>query len=87
LHVKIQVLSLECGKISRADGRRNFARRPNQLLIAVQPRQQKYIPSGLAQIKSITRAVPFSPRGALRGRHERWERDAMDADVPRTNGA
>jgi hypothetical protein len=46
---------------------------------------QKYISSGLPQIKSITGAVSSHARGD-RDRHERWERDAMDADVPLTNG-
>jgi hypothetical protein len=54
--------------------------------MAVQSRSLKYIPSGLPQIKSITRAVSFH-RGAYRDRHGRWERDAMDADVLRTNSA
>jgi hypothetical protein len=30
------------------------------------------------------RLVPT--RGALRGRHGRWVRDAVDVDVPLTNG-
>jgi hypothetical protein len=39
-------------------------------------------PDGIAvtpQISGRFRAVPSSPRGALRDRHERWERDAVDA--------
>ena len=34
-------------------------------------------PSGKSP--ALVRAVPRSSRGALRGRHERWARDAMDA--------
>jgi hypothetical protein len=30
------------------------------------------------KIRSMIRPVPRSPRGALRDRHERWARDAMD---------
>jgi len=37
------------------------------------------------QISGRFRAVPFSIRGALRGRHERWERDAVDAAVSLTS--
>jgi hypothetical protein len=31
------------------------------------------------QISGIFAAVPRTTRGALRGRHERWVRDAVDA--------
>ena len=53
--------------------------RANQSLIAVQLRFQKYSASRFGQINSRSVAVPFSQRGALRGRHERWARDAVDA--------
>jgi hypothetical protein len=84
--MKIQVLGCNAAKVHTRLPR-DFAWRANRSPLAVHPQLQKYIPSRLAQIKSITRAVPFSQRGALRGRHERWERDAMDADALLTNGA
>ena len=34
-----------------------------------------------AQITAIIRAIPFPKRGALRDRHERWVRDAVDATL------
>jgi hypothetical protein len=35
----------------------------------------------------ISRFHPVPHRGAFRDRHGRWARDAMDADVLRTNSA
>jgi hypothetical protein len=32
-------------------------------------------------------AIPSHTKGAFRDRHERWVRDAVDADAPLTNGA
>jgi hypothetical protein len=37
----------------------------------------------LAPKSTATSARPVPTRGALRDRHERWERDAVDADVPK----
>jgi hypothetical protein len=34
-----------------------------------------------SEIHGLSPSVPHSPRGALRDRHGRWERDAMDALV------
>ena len=36
---------------------------------------------------SITPAIPFLPKRGARDRHERWERDAMDADARWTKRA
>ena len=36
-----------------------------------------------SEIYGCLHAVPFPKRGALRDRHERWKRDAMDAKVVR----
>src|SRR5260370_3104157 len=44
----------------------------------VQPPFQKYFPSPLRQISSLSRIV-LSRRSAYRDRHGRWERDAVDA--------
>jgi hypothetical protein len=41
------------------------------------------VPSGKSP--PLVSAVPSSPRGALRDRHERWERDAVDAEVSLTS--
>src|SRR5215470_5133316 len=39
----------------------------------------------VGQITTMLPRVPYLIRGALRDRHERWERDAMDAACCRTN--
>jgi hypothetical protein len=54
--------------------------------ISVHSHLQKYIPSRFAQIKSITRAVSFHQEGRL-AIVTNAGRDAMDADVLRTNSA
>ena len=52
---------------------------------AVQPLLKKYSDFPNSQISPyIHRLVPT--RGALRGRHGRWVRDAVDVEVPLTNG-
>ena len=48
------------------------------LICPVQSRLQKYFRFRLAQITSISIAVP-AHRGAFRDRHGRWARDAVDA--------
>jgi hypothetical protein len=63
----------------------NLLKRIN-VIWGVQSRLQKYFPSRLTQIKFIAPAIP-SQGGAYRDRHGRWARDAMDADVLRTNSA
>jgi hypothetical protein len=51
----------------------------------VQPLLKKYSDFQKSQISPyIRRLVPT--RGALRGRHGRWARDAVDVEVPMTNG-
>jgi hypothetical protein len=42
---------------------------------------EKYFASRIPQISGAFRAVSHPQRGTLRGRHGRWERDAMDAAV------
>jgi hypothetical protein len=52
---------------------------------SVQPSSKKYSDFQKPQISPyIRRLVPT--RGALRGRHGRWARDAVDVEVPLTNG-
>ena len=55
--------------------------------LPVQPRLQKYFCFHLTQITGLFRAVSRSPGGALRDRHGRGVRDAVDADVLTTNSA
>jgi hypothetical protein len=51
----------------------------------VQPLLKKYSDFQKSQISPyIGRLAPT--RGALRGRHERWVRDAVDVEVPLTKG-
>jgi hypothetical protein len=47
--------------------------------LPVQPELQKFFASAPARNSFIDSSRPVSIRGALRGRHERWVRDAMDA--------
>jgi hypothetical protein len=52
---------------------------------SVQSLLKKYSDFQKCQISpAYRRLVPT--RGALRGRHERWVRDAVDVEVPLTNG-
>jgi hypothetical protein len=54
--------------------------------LPVQPRLQKYFGFLLTQITGLS--SPSRPiRGAFRDRHGRGRRDAVDAEVPLTNGA
>jgi hypothetical protein len=56
--------------------------KPFNLIWAVQSCVQKYFIFHPAA--SVAISAPFRPvRGALRGRHERWVRDAMDAVAAR----
>ncbi|OIQ76835.1 hypothetical protein GALL_414760 [mine drainage metagenome] len=59
---------------------------PEQFIApSVQPLLEKYSDFQKFQISpTYRRLVPT--RGALRGRHERWVRDAVDVEVPLTNG-
>jgi hypothetical protein len=52
---------------------------------AVQPLVKKYSDFQKCQISPISRRL-VPTRGALRGRHGRLVRDAVDVDVPLTNG-
>jgi hypothetical protein len=51
----------------------------------VQPFLKKYSDFQKSQISRYTRRL-VPTRGALRGRHGRWARDAVDVEVPLTNG-
>jgi hypothetical protein len=55
-----------------------------KVILAVQPPCQKYSASGLAQISGLS-PPSRSQGGAARDRHGRRERDAVDADVLKTN--
>jgi hypothetical protein len=46
---------------------------------AVQPDREKYFASRFGRNSFIDSNRPVPTRGALRGRHGRWVRDAMDA--------
>jgi hypothetical protein len=50
--------------------------------IRVQPSRKKYFACAVGQITAVSHPI----RGTFRDRHERWARDAMDAQVPPTNG-
>jgi hypothetical protein len=64
--------------------KRNFLRRFN-LIWAVQSCYEKYLASPFGRNSFID--SPSRPtRGALRGRHGRWVRDAVDVAVSLTNG-
>ena len=51
----------------------------------VQPPDEKYFALLILQIRSMVRASRTPWRGALRDRHERWVRDAMDAAASAPN--
>ena len=60
-------------------------RTPSDLPVVPLCRTQPRLPCELDTLH--LRVVPRSSRGALRDRHERWVRDAMDATARRTNAA
>jgi hypothetical protein len=60
------------------DVKRNFLKRFN-VIWGVQPLPQKYSDFQKSQI-SLYPSPSRLTRGALRGRHGRWVRDAVDAD-------
>jgi hypothetical protein len=75
----------ERNRLVSPDRSADFARRANQQK-GVQPPLQKYFVSLLTQITS--QLPPSRPdRGALRDRHGRWARDAVDAAALLTNSA
>jgi hypothetical protein len=57
------------------------------LIWLVHPLWKKHFPFHSRQISSFSAAVPLPARGALRDRHERWVRNAMDAAARETNDA
>src|SRR3954452_20805835 len=87
---KIQGVIRTAAKAHMCFSKRDFACRANRSCLAVQPRLRKYIPSGLPQIKSITRAIPAHQEGRFAivtdvGLGRRWTlmccgRTARDAD-------
>jgi len=56
-----------------------------KLIWVVQSLFEKYFACPVGQITSTSFRRPASIRGALRDRHERWVRDAMDAAVSLTS--
>jgi hypothetical protein len=55
--------------------------------LAVKSRFVKLFVSLFDQIISLFRVIPHPLGGTYRDRHGRWVREAVDADVPLTNGA
>ena len=66
--------------------KRNLMRR-FKLIWVVQSPYQKYSACAVGQITSTDSRVPPRLRGALRDRHERWVRDAVDVVARETNVA
>jgi hypothetical protein len=58
-----------------------------KLIWAVQLPSQKYFAFHRRQISGFSAAIPLPARGALRDRHERWVRNAMDATARETRRA
>ena len=56
-----------------------------KLIWVVQSPSQKYFACAVGQINATDSRVLLPSRGALRDRHERWVRDAMDAAVSLTS--
>jgi hypothetical protein len=68
------------GRYVRPAGRQQLISLTGKSEFSVHPLLQKYLFSFLTQISFTTSAILSHTKGAFRDRHERWARDAVDAD-------